>query len=265
MITFVSAFLKLEDNIIDRYKSLEDCFQLFEKLLKVKLIKIHLFLSHFYKSYGDSLQSKYNDNLIITYLDLEDLWTYNEVLKAGEVSLPHKRNIPKDTMKYISLQNCKLELINRSIENNYFNTQHFSWIDSRIFHIIKEDVENTFVNDLENMITKDLKKNLLVIPGCWADIYLGVGKDNSHLLYPWLSNIAISWRFCGGFFIGDKNSLIQFFHKFKSVWSFFLSKKIITWEVNIWHFMELQNIITPLWFKADHNNTIINIPNECYL
>ena len=120
------------------------------------------------------------------------------------------------------------------------------------------------MSDLENMIKKDLKKNLLVIPGCWGDIYLGVGKD-SHLLYPWLSNINISWRFCGGFFLGDKYSLVQFFNKFKSLWTFFLSKKNITWEVNIWHIMELQNLITPLWFKADHNNTIINIPNECYL
>jgi hypothetical protein len=28
--------------------------------------------------------------------------------------------------------------------------------------------------------------------------------------------------------------------------------------------MELNNVINPLWFKADHDNTIIKIPQDCF-
>ena len=263
MITFVSAFLKLEDILIDRYKNLDDCFQLFERLFQVKNIKIVLYLSTCYKEYGDKLVSKYTDNLIINYLDLEDLWTYNEVLKIKDIRLPQIRDTPKDTLRYISLQNSKLELIQKAISQNYFNTTHYAWIDFRIFHIIEEDKNNIFIEDLEKIINNRLKDNLLVIPGCWPDKYCGVSLDNINYLINYINNV-ISWRFCGGFVLADQYSLKKFFHIFKLFWTFYLSQKLITWEVNIWHYMELKKLLTPLWFKADHNETIIKIPEECY-
>jgi hypothetical protein len=256
MITFVSAFLKLNNNVFEWYKSLNDCFNLFEKLFKVKDIKINLFLSPCYKEYGDILISKYPYNLKIDYLDLDNLWTYNEVCKIKDLQLPNFRNLNKDSVKYLSLQNCKLELIDKSIQNNYFNTIHYAWIDFRIFHIIKEDVENIFVNDLEKMVNTKLKENLFVIPGCWD-------KITHHTIFKFLME-RISWRFCGGFFLGDKESLTKFYTDFKKIWLLYLSLQKITWEVNIWHLLEINNIINPLWFKADHNNTIVKIPEECY-
>lgn len=257
MITFVSAFLKLNDNVFEWYKSIDDCFFLFEKILRIKEIKINLFLSSCYIEYGNRLISKYPNNINIDYLELEDLWTYNEVSKIKDISLPSNRNLQKDGVKYLSLQNCKLELIYKSIQNNYFNTKHYSWIDFRIFHIIKQDVEHIFLQDLEKMVQNKLKENLLVIPGCW-------NKSNIQEMYQYLIE-RISWRFCGGFILGDKESLIKFYKDFKNIWSVYLSQNKITWEVNIWHHLELNNLINPLWFKADHDNTIIKIPEECYI
>jgi hypothetical protein len=263
MITFVSAFLKLEDKLFEWYKDINNCFLLFENLFQAKDIKIILYLSPCFKEYGDNLISKYTDNLVINYIELEDLWTYNEVLKITDMRLPEKRNVPKDTVRYISLQNSKLELIQKAMEQNYFKTNHFAWIDFRIFHIIKEDKKTIFIQDLEKIIHNKLKDNLFVIPGCWPDKYCKIGSNNFHLLINFL-NTTISWRFCGGFILGDQESLIKFFQIFKFFWPVYLSQKLITWEVNVWHYMELKNMINPLWFKADHNETIIQIPEECY-
>ena len=256
MITFVSAFLKLNDDVFEWYKSLNDCFLLFEKLFKVKDINIHLFLSSCYQTQGDLLLIKYPENLKIDYLELDDLWTHQEVCKYSNLSLPTNRNLKKDGIKYLSLQNCKLELISKAIQKNYFQNKHYSWIDFRIFHIIKPEVEETFITDLEKIVSNKLKDKLLVIPGCWEKIY-------DKLIFKYLIE-KISWRFCGGFILGDLETLNKFYEDFKNDWSLFLSLNKITWEVNIWHLMELNNVINPLWFKADHDNTIIKIPEDCF-
>jgi len=262
MITFVSAFLKLEDKLFDWYKNLEDCFLLFEKLFQVKDIKIVLFLSKDFKEKGDEFLQKYPNNLKIVYLELDDLWTYNEVKKINNISLPIERSQTKDTVKYMSLQNSKLELISKAIHSNYFNTKHYAWIDFRIFYILKNDKEDVFIQILNKINLESLKESFLTIPGCY-DKWLSTDFSFMKEIYQYLDD-RISWRFCGGFFLGDKDSLLQFFEKFKFFWVLYLSKNKITWEVNIWHYMEFLGLLNPLWYNSSHDEGMVKIPDSCF-
>ena len=263
MITFVTAFLKLEDKLFDWYKGIDDCFLLFEKLFRVRDIKILLFLSNIFKEKGDEFLKKYPNNLKINYLELDDLWTYREVQKIENISLPSERCQTKDTVRYMSLQNSKLELIQKGIDLNLFNTNHFAWIDFRIFYILKEDKQDLFIERLNKINLSPLKDSFLTIPGCY-DKWLNSDINYLKEIYKYLDD-RISWRFCGGFFIGDKESLSKFYQNFRFFWVLYLSKNKIIWENNIWHLMEFLNIFNPLWYYSSHDEGMVNIPESCFL
>jgi hypothetical protein len=36
----------------------------------------------------------------------------------------------------------------------------------------------------------------------------------------------------------------------------------LVWEVNYWAWLEAEGYISPIWYLADHNDTIINIPTQ---
>ena len=75
----------------------------------------------------------------------------------------------------------------------------------------------------------------------------------------------ICWRFCGGFFIGDKESLIDFYNlSFNNYSEFLIATKTFLWEVNYWAWLESYKNFSPIWFSGDHNDSIINIPSDLY-
>ena len=39
----------------------------------------------------------------------------------------------------------------------------------------------------------------------------------------------------------------------------------MTWETNVWTFLELNTDWNPSWFLADHNDSIIQIPDEFFI
>ena len=95
---------------------------------------------------------------------------------------------------------------------------------------------------------------------------LNYRSENNFLLqeiYQYLYD-RISWRFCGGFFLGDKESLLHFFEKFKFFWVLYLSKNKITWEVNIWHYMEFLGLLNTLWYNSSHDEGMVKIPDSCF-
>ena len=263
MITFVTAFLQLDDKLFDWYKNIDECFILFQKLFKIKNLKIVLYLSNIFKEKGEEFLQKYEDRLKIIYIELDDLWTYKEVKKINNISLPIERSEIKDTIRYMTLQNSKLELIQKAINLDLFHTKHYSWIDFRIFYIIKENKEDIFIEKLNKINNTILKDSFLTIPGCY-DKWLSTDMNYLKEIYQYLDD-RISWRFCGGFFLGDKESLSNFYNSFRFFWVLYLSKNKITWEVNIWHYMEFLNLIQPIWFYSSHNEDMVNIPESLFL
>jgi hypothetical protein len=92
---------------------------------------------------------------------------------------------------------------------------------------------------------------MLVIPGCFE------------ALPKCLSEISdkVHWRFCGGFFIGDGVSILNWLkHYQRYVAEFMHTYNLITWDFNIWGWIEkhqTQDDTQITWYNANHNETII--------
>jgi hypothetical protein len=157
--------------------------------------------------------------------------------------LPNNRNPNKDTKKYLSLMNTKIEFILRASEITDINIDTFIWIDFGILKIIKNI--NEFINKLRLINNKTFQK--IIMPGCWK-FGTEFNVDN------------VNWRFCGGFFIIPRKHIYTFYDHSKIVLNDFctLLNYKLTWETNIWNFIEYfrcKDIIE--WYSADHNDSII--------
>jgi len=233
MITFVSAFLDLSE---DRtaLRSAEVHFAHFKKIADTG-INIHLFLNERCRSWQNEL-SLYR-NVYIEYIELEDLGSYTPA-----ATLPSVRNVTKDTLNFMILINAKPEFVYRAIQTNHFSTSSYYWIDFGIFHVIRNaDEAQTYLKTISSRSLRGL-----AIPGCHAS--RPVSYDH------------VSWRFCGGVFAGDKESLCAFHESVSGA----LSKERMTWEVNLWAELERAGKIQPVWIHADHNDTILRLPDELF-
>lgn len=90
------------------------------------------------------------------------------------------------------------------------------------------------------------------MPGCWD-----WGKE--HVSMIWLVN-EIMWRFCGSFFIGSPDLILEFHEKNVQHFKLFLQNhKRLVWEVNLWAYLELNNEMPLDVFPADHNQRMLEI------
>jgi len=232
-VTFVSAFVEIGSTV----KSTEHRIRLFKHLADSG-ISIHLFLSQsFLKEYTVIVGVK--ENVCIEIIRLEDLETFQEI-SGLSYTIPNSSNPEKDTAAYHIVQNAKIELVERV--RRIGNTTHYAWIDFNICQI--------FLNIPECMDYLSTKIRLLPglrIPGCWEKNY-GVSDFFR----------TIHWRFCGSFFIGDRASIQEMYNiyrrEFKNIVK---THEILTWEVNIWHYLDAHHLWKPIWYSADHNDSII--------
>lgn len=233
-VTFVTAFINLQGS---DEKTPESRFQLFSKLADTG-IRIHLFLSRSYTHYVPP------SNVSVEYIDLEELDIYNEI-KDIQYVLPSIRNLHKDTSNYMILMNSKIEFMYRAMRS--IESTHYAWIDFSIFHILKDVGTPAYLKMLGNANLRDG----LYIAGCW------------NRFEPSFS--AVNWRFCGGFFVGDKSSIEEFYRVYKMYFRDTVARKGLAWEVNMWAWFEYADKLQCKWFQADHNDSIVRLPESALL
>ena len=250
-VTFVTAFIDLnEDRSQDRTP--ETRIVLFRHIANSG-ISICLYVSSKYETIGKELENEYPNVKLMPIINLEDLDTYKLIISYSP-ELPTHRNVSHDTVNFLILMNSKTEFLYKTTLSNPFNTDHFSWIDFSIFHI---------VNDIENVKSilylfgySKLKTQFLVAPSCWSY------EKSKNIINSNTTTITstIHWRFCGGFIIGDKTS-IQNMHLliYRELPNFIkhTSKNIISWEVNIWAWIEHYCNWHIDSYISDHNDTMI--------
>jgi len=188
------------------------------------------------------LEEKYENLRIMKVVEIEELSVYNETVKY-DFTLPEQRNLLKDTPNYMFVINSKSEFMNHVVQENPWNTSHFSWVDFNITHIFKDKVKSLrFLKDMEH---HTWKPSCLLIPGCWDR------HDNIHCE-------RVHWRFCGGFLLGDAESIQRFHHLYTTEYPKFIqTHKKLVWEVNFWAWLEMNSDWTPDHYKADHDDSII--------
>jgi len=254
-ITFVTAYMNIYETPFQN-KDAEWRFRHFRKIAETG-VQLSVICSPDCEQAIEHLAQEFPNIKIIKYMNLCDTWTYSvckevETRIGGEssIQLPNSRNIEKDTREYILLMNAKTEFLKIAIENNVWNSTYFAWIDFNIFHIFqgKENAEIA-ANILRKLSHRTFASSFLMMPGCW-------GKEYVHEEY--LMN-DICWRFCGGFFIGSADRIVELFDCVKTHFAGFLEKhRRLIWEVNFWAYLELHFGLSVVWYPGDHNLSILD-------
>ena len=253
IVTFVTAFLNIYETPFLN-KDIEWRFRHFIKIAETG-IPISAFVSPDCRTVMEEKMVKYPNIKIVEYIDLKDTWTYRICTSIEGIELPNSRNEAKDTKEYIILMNTKTEFLKRAIEANLWQTDHYAWIDFNLFHVLKENKEDeAYAKEiLIRLNRRQLRQPIYTMPGCW---------DKHHVIDEYLIN-DVCWRWCGGFFIGDKKSILDFHRLHELHLAEFLEKtKKLVWEVNFWAWLEKTYDSCILQYKADHNISILEVGGE---
>ena len=248
--TFVTAYLKVYDEEYNIYRNFENRLKYFMLLLELD-INICIFIDPDVEYKFIELQTKYKNLKIIQTMKIEDIELYKLGNNHSEFkNLPTNRNSNKDTKNYMFLMLAKLEFLKKSIDVNPYGSDYFCWFDFSLPYIFK-DMNNTLLK-IKKISNATFKDKFICMPGCWN---CKVNNIN------YLKNNII-WRFCGGFLVGDKESLTSFnLISYEHFLIFLNQSKTLVWEVNYWAWLEGLGLISPIWYLADHDDSIVDIPN----
>jgi len=241
--TFVTALIDLKEIRPDG-KDLENYLKYFHNLAITNL-SFHIFIS---SSFEERFKEVYGEHKNIYYeiLNLEDLEVYKEL---SDVEFERPSVIVEDSKQstnYNKMNNSKIEFVKRAIDKDIYKNEQFAWIDFGIDYVIKN--KQTY----ENLIKLDLSSKGIVIPTIWNRSKQRA-DDFNH----------INWRFCGGFFIGDKDSLIDFYNLYRKEFKKLISnKKVLPCEASIWSYFEEFFDWKVKDYTSDHNDTMLQIPTK---
>jgi len=202
---------------------------------------IILYLDNQCKAWGDRL-APYTNVQVLYDTQFDDL-PVAKLFPKEQTTLPTSANPAKDTYEYMVLMNSKLEWMMRAAP--LAKTTNIAWIDFGIVKILKN--LDAAVSKLNNV---QIPADKVLIPGCYDTPTFPLSMDNVH------------WRFCGGLIFGSKQTISRFYD---------LSTKRLTdlaaanppklsWEVNVWAYIERDTPDVFQWYKADHNDSIVNFP-----
>ena len=250
-ITFVTSYIKIYDDDYGDLRSFKSRLEFFLKLADTG-INICIFCSPEYKEQLEDICKKYINIRLIGIISFNEL-KFLELNKCI-VNLPEGRNIAKDTVNYMYLMNSKIDFVKKTIDINPFSSKYFAWIDFSLPYIFKNIVKT--IKNIKILSESNYLDTFITMPGCWNY------KINDT---DYIKN-NICWRFCGGFFLGDKESLINFYNlSINNFSEFLMHTNTLVWEVNYWCWLETNKNFNPIWYQADHDDSIVNIPEYLFI
>jgi hypothetical protein len=254
-LTYVTAYINIYDNAVPLQRTNEWRLQHFRNIACSK-IQICIIVSPDCEPAISDLVKEFPNIHILKTMTIQDTWVYRHCLEfEDEYTLPEKRSLTKDTEAYIQLQNSKTEFLQIAINENPFHSTHFAWIDFSIAHMFRNLTRSQ--RQLQILGKAHLEQTFFAMPGCWGK--WDPARHDHHME-------NIHWRFCGCFFIADKDSMLEFCNLYRELFPRFLKEtKKLLWEVNIWPWMEYVSEWKPTWYDADHNDRCIQVPNDFFM
>jgi len=225
-ITYVSCLISSPTDHIDTKKRLEWLNSLLE--LDVSLI---LFVDSTYKKLVPTAKA--------IEIDFNTLETVKRIQAVPSIQLPPSRNTGKDTVDFMTIMNCKPELLKLAM--SYAETPYLAYLDAGIKKVFKSDT----LKQLETLRVHSIP--LVMLPGC-------------HPIQPqpfYKLASQIDWTFCGGFFIVPLAKVEELLQIHLQALGTFLAESKLTWEVNVWTALAPAHRDRIVWFAADHNDTMI--------
>jgi hypothetical protein len=213
---------------------------------------------------GDNPSAK-NELIQWVPFEVHEMSTWHMRDEIAHCTLPHNAHPQKDTRGYMLMQLEKSAFVKRAVDLNPFQTSHFAWVDTGIYHLCNNDrIKKRELTDVLQRICSNsststslsLPQNQRIrIPGCWSTSpllqldfeTLVQHKDDSF----WNS---VQWYFCGGFFVGPAALLVSFAEVVhQEIVNLVRTLRHLCWEVNVW---SVVYAAYPNWFdvySADHN------------
>lgn len=245
-VTFVTSFFNIYETDYDAKKTIPWRVERFEEMARTG-INICIYTSPDYAKYID----------VEKFPNVRLFSTDNLFIKDQSVGchLPAVRNETKDTAGYLTVINSKTQFMADTVKKNPFDTTHFAWVDFNLSHVLfKGEPSLRYLKDLGQ---RTFKPKMFAIPGCWDHKY-----NNVHVGHV---TECIFWRFCGGFFIGDAESILRFDDLYKQKYPEFITAyKKLVWEVNFWAWLEVNSDWAPEWYAAGHDDTILTNLSASY-
>ena len=228
-VTLVTAFFRLRDRTVDE----DEQFRLFDQLAAGCTHDLLLFLDERLLD-----RAPKRPNVRVIPMVPEQLWTFRWA-EGRELDLPTHRTPEKDTRDFLLLQNAKLDMLALALSLDDTST-HFAWIDFGIMKIAREPWR--FLQKLQAL--KPPEKCVLA-PGCWPGVSSQTDAEHHHN--------AVVWRFCGGFLLVDRSSILDLVTAYHMLAE---DRHYITWEVNNWAELEAHGQRFD-WYKADHDDSLL--------
>jgi len=226
-------------------KSPDVCFTHFNSLVRSG-IRIHLYLSPCFREIYERICGN-PSTVTVEYIEKDTLKTFTEVEHITPV-LPSIRTEHHDRGPFLTMINAKAELVYMAMQL-YPMVQYFAWIDFSIFHVVRHPEETTASL---KMFTQLRLKDGIHIPGCWTSQEVPFDRVN--------------WRFCGGFFIGNRSSIEKLHTLYRTHFRDLVESRGLSWEVNVWAYFEQHCGLPVKWYQADHNDSILRMPsNQFYV
>jgi hypothetical protein len=232
-------------------KTVEWRFEKFREIADTG-IKICVFISPDIVKYFTQFFANYENIRIVRVMSIAET-RMAIYLSQKEYLLPGRRNVTKDTVNYLTLMNSKTEFMNYAITENPWKSTHFAWIDFSISFIFRE--KEATLEYLLVLSRRAFTKRFLAIPGCIETVTFNKTHHDNVL-----------WRFCGGFLLGDAQTIREMDNLYDNYFHEFIAETgKLLWEVNFWAWLENNTAWKPLWYLADHNDTILRVPHETYV
>ena len=225
--TLVSGFININNKNVDKYIING------AKLIQHNINKIIYIEYDFYNKYLKDIE--YNkENTQFRFYNKDEIYLYKYINKINIDNII--RNKEKDTIEYMMIQCNKTEWLRLAIAENYYKTNNFVWIDFGIYHVLKEPFPSFNFKS-------------------WNKIRIAGGIYRGSNIYN-----SICWFFLGGIIGGDKDKLLFFADKVKEKCIDIINNNgILLWEINIWYLVYLQYPDLFDVYKADHNNSMIEL------
>lgn len=260
-LTYVTSFIDIYETQYSN-KNAEWRFDRFRKIAETG-IQICLYVSIHCIHTANEYAHEFPNIKIMKMITIGDSWVSRVCDQYDTLRLPDNHNPAKDTREYMLLMNAKIEYMYDAIKRNPFKSSHFAWIDFNVSHVFRNMTKCQ--EKLKMLGRSHLSNKFIAFPGCWNQLSVG---DNFQITENIFNDIH--WRFCGGFFIGDKES-IMYMHELYTLHfpAFIFKYRTLVWEVNFWAWLEAATYYkndkwSPDWYPGDHDDSILNIPIQFY-
>lgn len=216
---------------------------------KTFLLPTKMYVSHDIYSTVERIMKPYEHVTVERLVMTQDLPYYVD----GNMSLPMVRNEAKDTREYLWHVHKKVHCLYEATANA-IDEQYWMYLDFHAPNELFRDVDTyEYLRDLSNKPHLFVEhENRMYIPGCWS-----LPENVEHDEF----GNHVHWRFCGSLLFGSKKAIEKMYDYYQEHFPEFVKLHGLSWEVNYWAYMERKLEWEPVWYAANHDDSMVRLPN----